>query len=30
MGAEGEGARASFDSDGGWMGLLRLYADSVG
>jgi uncharacterized protein YndB with AHSA1/START domain len=30
MGAEGEGARASFDSDGGWMGLLRLYAVAVG
>jgi uncharacterized protein YndB with AHSA1/START domain len=26
MGAEGEGARASFDSDGGWSGLLQMFA----
>ena len=26
MGAEGEGARASFDSDGGWGGLLQMFA----
>src|SRR5271154_5593482 len=26
MGAEGEGARASFDSEGGWTGLLRMFA----
>jgi uncharacterized protein YndB with AHSA1/START domain len=27
MGAGGEGMRAAFDSDGGWQGLLKLYAD---
>jgi uncharacterized protein YndB with AHSA1/START domain len=26
MGAEGEGARAAFDSEGGWSGLLQLFA----
>jgi uncharacterized protein YndB with AHSA1/START domain len=26
MGAEGEGARASFDSEGGWSGLLQMFA----
>jgi uncharacterized protein YndB with AHSA1/START domain len=26
MGEGAEGARASFDSDGGWIGLLKLYA----
>ena len=26
MGAEGEGARASFDSEGGWTGLLQMFA----
>ena len=26
MGAAGEGARASFDSDGGWGGLLQMFA----
>jgi uncharacterized protein YndB with AHSA1/START domain len=26
MGAEGEGARASFDSEGGWGGLLLMFA----
>ena len=26
MGAAGEGARASFDSEGGWTGLLRMFA----
>ena len=26
MGAEGEGARASFDSEGGWTGLLKMFA----
>jgi uncharacterized protein YndB with AHSA1/START domain len=26
MGAEGEGARASFDSEGGWGGLLQMFA----
>jgi uncharacterized protein YndB with AHSA1/START domain len=25
MGAAGEGARASFDSDGGWGGLLAMF-----
>jgi len=30
MGDQVEAARAAFDSDGGWMGLLRLYADAVG
>jgi len=28
MGDGAEGARASFESDGGWMGLLRLYAEA--
>lgn len=27
MGDRAEGARAAFDSDGGWMGLLRLFAE---
>jgi uncharacterized protein YndB with AHSA1/START domain len=26
MGAQGEGARAAFDSEGGWSGLLQLFA----
>jgi len=26
MGAEGEGARAAFDSEGGWTGLLQMFA----
>ena len=26
MGAEGEGARANFDSEGGWGGLLQMFA----
>ena len=26
MGAEGEGARATFDSEGGWTGLLQMFA----
>ena len=26
MGEGGEGMRAAFDSDGGWQGLLNLYA----
>jgi uncharacterized protein YndB with AHSA1/START domain len=26
MGAAGEGARASFDSEGGWTGLLQMFA----
>jgi uncharacterized protein YndB with AHSA1/START domain len=26
MGPAGEGARASFDSEGGWTGLLRMFA----
>jgi uncharacterized protein YndB with AHSA1/START domain len=26
MGAAGEGARASFDSEGGWGGLLQMFA----
>jgi uncharacterized protein YndB with AHSA1/START domain len=26
MGAEGEGARAAFDSEGGWGGLLAMFA----
>jgi uncharacterized protein YndB with AHSA1/START domain len=30
MGEAAEQARAAFDSDGGWMGLLRLYAEAVG
>jgi len=30
MGENAEAARAAFDSDGGWMGLLRLYAEAVG
>jgi uncharacterized protein YndB with AHSA1/START domain len=27
MGAAGEGMRAAFDSDGGWQGLLRMFAE---
>ncbi|HUZ12062.1 MAG TPA: SRPBCC family protein [Caulobacteraceae bacterium] len=30
MGAAGEGARAAFDSEGGWGLLLRLYGELVG
>jgi uncharacterized protein YndB with AHSA1/START domain len=30
MGAEAEGMRAQFDSEGGWSGLLQMYADKVG
>jgi len=26
MGAQGEGARAQFDSEGGWTGLLQMFA----
>ena len=29
MGEGAEGARASFDSDGGWGGLLKMYAELV-
>jgi uncharacterized protein YndB with AHSA1/START domain len=29
MGPEGEGARASFDSEGGWNGLLQMFADEA-
>ena len=29
MGPEGEGARASFDSEGGWNGLLQMFAGEV-
>jgi uncharacterized protein YndB with AHSA1/START domain len=29
MGAAADGARAAFDSDGGWGGLLRMFADLV-
>lgn len=29
MGAAGEGARASFDSEGGWGGLLQMFATEV-
>jgi uncharacterized protein YndB with AHSA1/START domain len=27
MGAAGEGMRAAFDSDGGWQGLLKMFAE---
>jgi uncharacterized protein YndB with AHSA1/START domain len=30
MGEMAEGARAQFDSDGGWGGLLRMFADLAG
>jgi uncharacterized protein YndB with AHSA1/START domain len=29
MGPGGEGARASFDSEGGWNGLLQMFADEA-
>jgi uncharacterized protein YndB with AHSA1/START domain len=30
MGEKAEGARAQFDSEGGWTGLLRMYAEFAG